>query len=335
MSYRRAVITAHGGPEVLEIREEPVLPEPGPGQVRVKTLAAGVAFTDLMIRQGDYPGLKEKPPFTPGYDLVGEIDRVGPGVKDFAVGDRVAELTVVGAQAEYVCLEAEDLVRVPSELDPAEAVSLVLAYTTAYQMLTRTAEVEAGERILVHGAGGAVGTALVQLGKYLGLEVYGTASRPKHTLVTGLGARPIDYQRVDFVRVIQDLEEPGVDAVFDHLGGDHFQRSFKSLREGGRLVAYGFYNAAMDRGGSAAVDFLRLFSWNLLPNGKSAQFYSIAPWRKRHPGWFREDLEHLFTLCVQGDLQPVIGKRISLDELKEAHRWIAKARTQGKIVLCF
>ena len=335
MSYRKAEITAFGGPEVLEIREEQALPEPGPGQVRVKTLAAGVAFTDIMIRTGKYPDVKVRPPFTPGYDLVGVVDKLGRNVKDLRVGDRVAELTVIGAQADYVCLDADSLVPVPAALDPTAAVSLVLSYTTAYQMLTRKADLQAGDRILVHGAGGAVGTALVQLGKHFDLEVYGTGSASKQDLIAALGAHPIDYQREDFVRVLKNLPVPGVDAAFDHLGGDHFKRSLASLRKGGKLVAYGFYQAAMGRGGSVVLDFIRLTLWNLLPNGKSTSFYSIGPWKKKHPDWFGEDLKALFELCSAGEIQPEIWRTITLNQLAEAHRWIENAEARGKIVMVF
>ena len=333
MSNKKVIIKRFGGPEVLEVVEEEKLPEPLPGEVRVRVLAAGMAFTDIMIRKGQYPDVKEKPPITLGYDLVGEIDRVGPGVEGLEVGDRVAQLTVIGAQADYVCLDADRLVPVPEDLDPVQAVSLVLSYTTAYQMLTRKASVREGERILVHGAGGAVGTALVQLGKHFNLEVYGTASQSKHEMIERMGAHPIDYHSEDFVRVIQNLENPGADAVFDHLGGEHFKRSLNSLRRGGRLVAYGFYNATMGNGGSVIMDFARLFLWDVLPNGKSASFYSIGPWRKKHPDWFKRDLHELFELCTRGEIQPVIWKTIQLEEVPQAHRWIESAEPQGKIVV--
>lgn len=335
MPYRKAEITGFGGPEVLEIREEQELPEPGPGQVGIRTQAAGVAFTDIMIRKGQYPDLKEQPPFTPGYDLVGVVDKLGPDVKDLRVGDRVAELTVIGAQAEYVCLDADNLVPVPAGLHPAAVVCLVLSYTTAYQMLTRKTDLQPGDRILVHGGGGAVGTALIQLGNYFDLEVYGTGSTAKQDLIAGMGAHSIDYQSEDFVRVLENLPEPGVDAAFDHLGGDHFKRSLASLRRGGKLVAYGFYNANLGGGGSVVLDFIRLTLWNLLPNGKSTSFYSIGPWRKKQPDWFAGDLKELFELCLAGEIQPEIWKTISLDELPDAHRWIENAEAKGKIVMVF
>lgn len=333
MVYNRIVITEFGSPDVLEIIEETILPEPGPGQVRVKVLASGVAFTDTMIRKGQYPDVKQKPPFSPGYDLVGVIDKLGDGVTDLALGQRVAELTVTGAHSEYLCLDADNLVPVPDPLDPAEAVSLVLSYVTAHQMLHRVASVQPGERILVHGAGGAVGSAMLQLGQLLDLEMYGTASQPKHDLVSELGATPIDYKHEDFVERIAAETGDGVDAVFDPIGGEHFKRSFQTLRRGGKLVAYGFYNAVMGHGGSVPLDFIRLQLWKFLPNGRSTAFYSIGPWRHKHPDWFRQDLSDLFGLLGEGKIKPVIWKRISLDQVPRAHKLIEQAAPQGKIIV--
>ena len=169
MGYKRVVITKFGGPEVLKMVDETILPEPKSGEVRVKVLVTSAAFTDVWIRMGTYPDVKEKPPFSPGYDMVGVVDKLGEGVTRFKVGQRVADLTVIGAYSEYICLPESRLTLVPEGLDPAEAVSLVLSYVTAYQMLHRLARVKQGQRILIHGAGGAVGTAMLQLGKSIGL----------------------------------------------------------------------------------------------------------------------------------------------------------------------
>jgi len=160
MSYKRVIITEFGGPEVLKVVEEVVLPEPQAGEVRVRVLATSACFTDTMIRKGVYGDLKKKPPFPPGYDLVGVVDKLGAGVTRLKVGQTVADLTVSGAYSEYICRPESSLVPVPAGLDPAEAVSLVLSYVTAYQMLHRrngaSARVQRGQSILVHGAGGAV-----------------------------------------------------------------------------------------------------------------------------------------------------------------------------------
>jgi len=333
MGYKRVVITEFGGPEVLKMIEETKLPEPKSGEVRVKVLVTGAAFTDVMIRKGKYPDVKEKPPFSPGYDMVGVVDKLGEGVTRFKVGQQVADLTVIGAYSEYLCLPESRLTPVPEGLDPAEAVSLVLSYVTAYQMLHRVAKVKRGQRILIHGAGGAVGTAMLQLGKLLDLEMYGTASKSKHELVKRLGATPIDYKGEDFVERIRSLTGDGVDAAFDPIGGDNFKRSFSALRRGGKLVAYGFYNAVLGKGGSIPLDFMRLQLWNFWPNGRSTAFYSIGPLRQKQADWFSEDLTKLFDLLAQNKIKPIIAARMPLAEAGRAHELIEQAEVQGKIVL--
>ncbi len=333
MSYQRVVITQFGSSEVLKVIEESELPKPKPGEVRVKVLASGVAFTDIMIREGKYPGIKEKLPFSPGYDLVGVVEQLGEGVKQVQVGQRVADLMVIGAHSEYVCVPEIRLIPVPEELDAAEAVSLVLSYVTAYQMLHRIAKIQEGQRILIHGAGGAVGTAMIQLGKLINLEIYGTASQAKHELVTRLGATPINYKTEDFVERIHELTGDGVDAVFDPIGGDTLKRSFSVLRDNGILVSYGFYNAVMGKEGNILWDLFRLQLWNLLPNRRSTAFYSIAGLRKKQPSWFAQDLTTLFDFLKQGKIKPMIAQRISLSEVKHAQELIAEAKVQGKVVV--
>lgn len=333
MSYKRVSITEFGKPEVLKMIEEINLPEPKSGEVRVKVLVTSAAFTDVWIRKGTYPDVKEKPPFSPGYDMVGVVDKLGEGATRFKVGQRVADLTVTGAYSEYICLPESRLTLVPEGLDPAEAVSLVLSYVTAYQMLHRVAKVKQGQRILIHGAGGAVGTALLQLGKLLDLEMYGTVTKSKCELAERLGATPIDYKNEDFVVSIHKLTGDGVDAVFDPIGGDNFKRSFSVLRQGGKLVAYGFYNATVGKGGSIPLDFMKLMLWNFLPNERSTEFFSIVALRKKHADWFSEDLTTLFSLLAQNKIKPVIAARMPLAEAKRAHELVEQAEVQGKIVL--
>lgn len=298
-------------------------------------LAAGVAFTDTMIRKGQYPDVKAKPPFTPGYDMVGVVDKMGPDIESIKVGQQVAALTVIGAHSDYICVEVDRLVLVPDDLDPEDAVVLVLTYVTAYQMLHRIAEVKPGERILVHGAAGGVGTAMIQLGKLHDLEVFGTDATLKIDLIQGLQAFPIDFQTQDFFEVINKNTPEGVDAVFDPIGGSHLKRLFDCLAQGGRLVGYGFYNAVVGKGGSIPLDFIRLSFWNLLPNHRSAEFYSIDPLRKKHPDWFKKDLKQLFRLAIDGKIKPVVWKRYSLDKLAEAHQMIVNAESKGKVIIRF
>src|SRR5215813_13637423 len=217
MRHTRIIVTHYGGPAELRVVEEEC-PEPKEGEVRVRVLAAGVSLPDLMMREGLHP---ETPPlpFTPGWDLIGMVDRLGAGVSGIEPGKIVAALPIYGAYAEFVCLPQHDLVPVPSGLDAAEAVSLVLNYVTAYQMLHRSARVGPGQRVLVHGAAGGVGSALLQLGRSAGHVMYGTCSERGAPAVAELGATAIDYQHQDFVTEIRRLTGDGVDAVFDGIGG--------------------------------------------------------------------------------------------------------------------
>ncbi len=331
MSYKKVILNEFGGPEVLQVVTEEHLPEPDAGEVRVKVLATSATFTDTLVRRGMYYGFKETPPLSPGYDMVGVVDKLGAGVSGLKIGQMVADLTVWGAYSQYMLRPAAGLVPVPAGLDPAEAVSMVLSYVTAYQMLHRVARIRRGQTILVHGAGGAVGTALLQLGALLDLTMYGTASAAKRELVKGLGAMPIDYAAEDFVRRVQ--AGGGCDAVFDFIGGEHFKRSFQSLKRGGVLVAYGFYDHAIGKGGNVVVDFAKVALWNLLPNGRKARVYSIGDWRKKRPDWFRKDLAALFDLLAEEKVKPVIARRMKLEEAAEAHRLIEQAAVQGRIVL--
>src|SRR3954453_10591635 len=234
---KRVVVDHIGGPEVLRGVEEDD-PRPGRGEVRLLVLAGGVSFTDSQLRAGTYLGVP-KPPFTPGYDLVGVVEDLCPGCSRLKAGDRIASLTVWGADAERVCVLEENAVEVPADLDPAEVVSLVLTYMTAYQLLHRTAKVKRGETVLVHGAAGRVGTALLELGALAGLRMYGTASAQDRASVERLGATAIDYRNEDFLARVRELTGDGVDIVLDAIGGSVSLRSFRALRSGGRLVGYG------------------------------------------------------------------------------------------------
>jgi NADPH:quinone reductase-like Zn-dependent oxidoreductase len=222
-------------------------------------------------------------------------------------------------------------------LDPAEAVSLVFSYVAAYQMLHRVAHVAPGDRILVHGAAGGMGTAFLELGHLAGLEMYGTASRPKHDLVARLGATPIDYKFEDFVARIAALTSgQGVDAAFDPIGAAHLRQTTRAVRSGGTVVGYGFY-ATANRGSNIVLDvlsqYMQVALGTLSPSRKHVAFYDIRPLAKKHPEWFREDLTALLNLLAAGRLHPVIAARLPLDEAVHAHQLVERAEVQGKLVL--
>jgi NADPH:quinone reductase len=321
-----------GDPDGLEVIDAS-LPTAGQGEVRVRVLASSVQYTDVLIRRHLYPQTAaHRPPFVLGYDVVGEIDQLGDGVSGFRLGDRVADLTVVGSNAAYRTLRADRLVRVPAGLDAAEAATLILSWTTAYQLLHRAARVQRGQRVLVHGAAGAVGQALLALGKQSDLELWGTARGEHAALIRELGASPIDYQSEDFTRVLPG----GFDVVFDGIGEAGYRRSFAALKRGGLLCAYG-YSAGVQAQRRMLIMLMwiaRLYLWRWLPGGKRARFYSINVMRARHPPWFREDLERLFGLLASRAIRPRVAERISFDEVAEAHRRLESGGLEGKLVLC-
>ncbi len=239
MRNQRVIVSDFGGPGCLRVIEEEA-PRPGVGEVRVRVLAAGVSFADLLMREGVHPE-RRRPPFTLGWDVVGQVDALGDGVASRGQGDTVAALTIRGGYSRYVCLPETELVTVPAGVDPASAVCLVMDYVVGYQMLHRSVSLESGDKVLIHGASGACGTALLQLGKLLGLRMFGTASRKNHDHVRQFGGEPIDYRAEDFVDRIQNNGR--VHAVFDGVGGSNLYRSHRCLLRGGTLVFYGMTSA--------------------------------------------------------------------------------------------
>src|SRR5262244_3346656 len=326
----------YGDADELEVVDAP-LPAAGRGEVRVRVLASGIEYTDVVIRRHLYAQtMLRQPPFVMGYDVVGEIDQLGEGVSGFQLGDRVADMTVVGSNAAYRTLREDRLTRVPAGVDAAEAATLILSWMTAYQLLHRTARVRRGQRVLVQGAAGAVGQALLVLGRLAGLELWGTARGAHAALIRAPGATPIDYQHEDFTRVLPG----GFDVVFDGVGEDSYRRSFAALKRGGLLCVYG-YTAGVQpqrRLLNILTWIARVYLWrqllSWLPGGKRLRIYSINLMRARHPAWFREDLERLFGVVATGAIRPRVAERICFDEVAEAHRRLEAGGLDGKLVLC-
>jgi NADPH:quinone reductase-like Zn-dependent oxidoreductase len=330
---RKVVVTGKGGPEVLELVPFDV-PAPRAGQVRLRVGVAGVAFGDVMRRRGVLAPLGR---FTPGYDVAGTVEALGAGVDPTLHGKRAAVLMPtpgVGGYAEHVCVPAARLVRVPDGVDLVEALALGLNYVTAYQLLERLVPLPAGARVLVHGAAGGVGTALLDLGRRRGLVVYGTASAGKHELVRSYGATPIDYRSEDFVARVAELSGgAGVDAVFDPIGGAHLARSNQTLRAGGTLVSFGA-SGDLDRGLLGVLggvgSYLRL---KLRPDGRRRRLYMIT--LTRGTGWrhCRDDWAALLALRQRGEVHPLVGARIPFADVRRAHQLVDAAAVSGKVVL--
>jgi NADPH:quinone reductase-like Zn-dependent oxidoreductase len=343
MPWQHIRISRFGGPEVLELAEQPTLPEPGPDEVRIKVLAAGTGFTDTFIRRGRYPDFKGPPPFTRGYDLVGVVEQTGRGVTELRQGQVVADLCVIGGYAQYAIRPARFLVPVPDGVDPAKAVCIPLAYLTAFQMLTRYRRLLPGATILVIGASGTVGTALLDLARHLGLNAIGTCSAANLAAVERFGATTIDYRAGDFVAAVHRLTVgrkggAGVDAAFDAIGGAHFNRSFACLAAGGLLVGYGSQTMAVGSEGlaSAAFGLACIKLWGALSSlfgGRRAVFYSITARRLLHPEEFKADMATLFDLLRDGAIHPVVIDRLPLAAAREVHARIDAGGLGGKIVL--
>jgi NADPH2:quinone reductase len=343
VKHTRIIVAHYGGPDAIQVVEEEC-PEPRGGEVRVRVLAAGVSLPDILAREGIHP---ETPlvPYTPGWDLVGEVDRLGAGVSGIEPGQLVAAMPIHGAYAEFICLPQRELVPVPSGLDVAEAVSLILNYMTAHQMLHRSAKVKPGQRVLFHGASGGVGTALLQLGRLAELQMYGTCSSRGALAVSEMGGVPIDYRNQDYVKEIHRLTGKGVDAVFDPIGGAHLWHSREALRPGGRVVAYGTTTSLRGEGlGSRrtgrrnrlhGIPIFALYiagGW-LLPGRKRIVPYSIQTLKRLKPALFRQDLIALLDLLQQQKIKPLIAQRFPLSEARRAQELLGKGGVVGKIVL--
>jgi NADPH2:quinone reductase len=352
---KRVIVDHYGGPEALKVVDGDA-PRPRAGEVCVRVLAAGVSFTDSQLRAGTYLGVP-RPPFTPGYEVVGVVEEVGPGCTRLRVGDRVASLTVWGAYAERVCVREAEAVEVPQDLDPAQVTSLVLTYMTAYQLLHRMAKVKSGESVLVHGAAGRVGTAVLELGALDALRLYGTASARDCAAVERYGAVAIDYQHEDFLSRVRELTGDGVDVALDGLGGALSLRSFRALNAVGRLVVFGHYSTLADgrkswRGWAewygatatvalwGAVSRHKVMAYRIQRLHKGHQWVPMSFGRAplvgggpRNAVWFREDFGALLALLRADKIHPVVAERMPLSDARRAHELLGSSAAKGKLVL--
>ncbi|MFE2035071.1 medium chain dehydrogenase/reductase family protein [Streptomyces scopuliridis] len=321
------------------------LPAPAAGQALVRVESTAVSFAESAMRRGRYYG--QPPfPFVPGYDLVGIVEAVGPGVDHALVGRRVAALTKTGGWTTAALLTAADLVEVPDGIGPDEAETLIVNGLTAYQMLHRSAKVRAGQTVLVLGAAGGVGSVLVQLALDAGARVIGTANPRHHEALRALGVEPIDYGRPDLAARVRELAPAGVDAVFDHLGGASVTLSYRLLNRTGTLVSYSIA-AKLDDTRPVLLDFLPLLAkltfWNYLPSRKHASFYDVwagagkpdSAKRDAFRARMRTDLTHIFDLLCDGRLTAKIAARFPLSEAAAAMELAeSSSRTNlGKIIL--
>lgn len=326
MKFKSVVLRKRGGPEVLQIQEND-LRAPRETELQIKILACGVSQTDVAMRYGYYP-FAPKLPFVPGYEMVGTVTDKGAEVSRFKVGDRVAALTVYGGYAEYLFLEEKHLVAVPDGIAADEAAATILNYCTAYQMLQNVLQVKSGDKVLITGASGGVGSAILDLGTLAGLKMYGTASKEKHPTVIEQGAIPLDYKTETWMKKLREMEPNGLDYVLDGIGGSYINKGFRLLKRGGKLVEYGYPNfKGMLKG------LLKLKLLSLLPNGKKGEFYGISANYNKDKTQIHEDMTTLFQLLKAEKIQPLITERFDLLEAAKANELLESGKTSGKIVL--
>jgi NADPH:quinone reductase-like Zn-dependent oxidoreductase len=342
MKNRKAVIYEFGEPSVIQIIEEN-LPEPKSGEATIRIEASTVSSTDIFIRKGIYPLLKQKPPFTLGYDFVGIVEKIAENINHVKVGDRVCGILMIGGNANYVCTDASELTIIPYEVEAHLAACFALSGITAYQMFKHFATVKVGQRILVHGGSGAVGDTLLQLGKIYNCEMVSTASAQKHGLIKTYGAIPIDYHSPNYFEELSSHSGNGFDAIFDFTNQKSFNNDIKLLKKGGVLVTYAVFTSSlkikkktffnfMAFGFDFGLMMLKLIFWNTFTT-KKALFYGSKDSKKENAERHQKDMDELFELLKMSKIKPTIFEIMRLDEVPKAHQLLQDGIVQGQIVI--
>ena len=319
-------VTQHGEPEeVLALADIP-RPEPGPGQILVRVLAAAANFPDVLLCRGTYQ-VKMPLPFTLGVELCGEVIEAGPGVTGFAAGDRVIGDTALphGAFAEYALMDAPAALPAPTALDDAEAAPFYVTYETCWVGLHRRARLRDGETLLVHAAAGGVGTGAIQIGKAAGARVIGVVGGPeKAALARKTGADVvIDRSAEDFVAVVKELTGgKGADVIFDPVGGDVFHKSTKCIAFEGRILVVGFASGDIP---AAALNHALVKNYDIV--GLSARTYRVLENQA-----IRDHYAALLKLTETGAVRTVVTERLPLADVPDGLRRLGAGLTTGRIV---
>jgi NADPH:quinone reductase-like Zn-dependent oxidoreductase len=337
------VQTGNGDPEVLQVQERPD-PPVGPGEVRIAVKAAGINFADTMARVGLYPDAP-KPPCVMGYEVSGEVESIGEGVSDFAVGDRVMAGTLFGGQAELISVPADQVLPLPERLSFEQGAAFPVNYGTAYAALIIMGSLREGDRVLIHAAAGGVGIAATQIARNVGAEIFGTSSPAKHDAIRAQGVtHAIDYRNQDFAtEAMRITGGEGVDLVIDALGPTSFRKDYRLLRSGGRLVMYGLSEVTNESGRDipAALKSLAKMPLATIPWWKSLALMNenkgvfglnMLKWWERE-GSLDRVTEPLMADLEAGRLEPVVAEAFPFERAGEAHEFIAQRRNVGKVVL--
>jgi len=329
---RAVVITKHGGPGVLQVQERPD-PTLGAAQARIEVAAAGINFADVMARMGLYPDAP-KTPCVVGYEVAGTILELGEGAEGFAVGQRVMAGTMFGGYASQVVVPIRDVVALPDRLTFEQGAAIPTNYATAWAGLIGYGSLRAGERVLIHSAGGGVGIAATQIAKRAGAEIYGTASPGKHARIKELGVdHALDYTSPGWERGL-----PKFDVIMDAVGGRSFRTDYTLLRAGGRLVAFGA--SALVTGErrnvlTALRTVVRMPRFNMIKQMSDSKavigLNMLSLWKDR--GTLEPWIGPLREMLDDGTIQPVVAGAFDFDEAGAAQSMIVERRNLGKVVL--
>jgi NADPH:quinone reductase-like Zn-dependent oxidoreductase len=334
------LLTRFGGPDALVLREGPD-PTPGRDDVRIRVRAAGVNFAEVMARKGLYQDAP-KLPFVPGYEVAGVVDAVGEGVAAFRPGDPVLAGVRFGGYADTVCTPARLVLPLAEGVPFERAAAVPVTYLTAHLLLHDLARARAGETVLVHGLGGGVGVALLQLARAAGVRVIGTASTFKHERLLAMGAAAvIDGRQDDFeAATIRFTEGAGVDAVFDPVGGKSFLKSYRCLRSFGRLVMYGASSLSAESRVAQGRSLLAMLAippigfhpFRLMNDNRAVMGLNAGRlWDDAER--LRETMAAIVAGIAKGDYDPVVDRTFPLEAAGEAHRYLEERRNFGKVVL--
>jgi NADPH:quinone reductase-like Zn-dependent oxidoreductase len=330
---RAVEIPKHGPPSVLHVIESDD-PSPAAGEVVVDVAACGVNFADTMARVGLYADAP-KPPMVVGYEVAGTIASVGSGVDASRVGERVMAGTQFGGYASRVAVPVADVIPLAEWLSFEQGAAIPVNYATAWAGLVGYGSLRAGEKVLIQAAGGGVGIAATQIAKRFGAEVWGTASPSKHDAIRANGVdHALDYRASGWWEGL-----PPFDLILDAIGGRQFRRSYKMLRAGGRLVAFGASSVLHGERRNllrAAPEALPMFrGFNLIEQMESSKavigLNMLTLWRDR--GTLEPWIAPLADLIDDGTVQPVVSDVVPFDRAADAHRIIAERRNVGKVVL--
>ena len=337
---KSVILTKYGAPEVLKVKEFEN-PEPLDNQVRIKVHYAGINFAEIMARMKLYPG-GPKPGSVLGGEVSGIIDKIGKNVKELNIGEKVMGLSLSGSYSSHVCIDKNSIIPLPENFELDEAAAFPVAYITAYMMIFDLGNLQEGDTFLIHGAGGGVGTAAIQLAKTKNIKIIGTSSSWKHDKISKMGVdKCIDYNTDDTEKEIMDYTQgKGVDLVIDPIGANNWKLSYRVLAKMGKLIIYGDQNLVKGDKLKPLVAIKEMYSMpkyrpmDLMANNKTVMGYHLGRF-KGHEWKVQRSIKNLVKLVNENDLHPVIDSKFSYNEASKAHRYIQNRKNFGKVLLDF